>query len=184
MNNLIDGDILLCKGTDLVARLIKWGTGSVYSHVAVVASSQLGLVVEAIPAGGVRAIFYKNLKTEHDVYRIRSGQSFNQSGVVSYLISTLARKYDTWGVIKLGLKLGMRRLRLVQLFGLKLIGHKGSDQLQENEDYFCSELCYKAFYFGGGLDIVPQVGNAETTSPGDIARSPLIERASVGSALS
>ena len=175
MAQLSDGDILLCKGTDLIARLIKWGTGSVYSHVAVVASAQLALVVEAIPTGGVRAIYYKNLKTPHDIYRVRDGYPFNQAGVVSYLITTLARKYDTWGVLKLGFKLGLRRLRLIKLLGLKLIGHKAADDLQKDEDYFCSELCYKAFYFGGGLDIVPQIGDAETTSPGDIAESKIIE---------
>lgn len=36
-----DGDILLCKGSDPVSRLIKWGTKSVYSHVAIIASAQL-----------------------------------------------------------------------------------------------------------------------------------------------
>ena len=51
-----DGDILLCKSNGLVPSLIKWGTGSPYSHVAVIASAKLGLIIEAIPAGGVRAI--------------------------------------------------------------------------------------------------------------------------------
>lgn len=172
---LCDGDILLCKGTDLIAKIIMWGTKSKYSHVAVIASSPLGLVVEAIPAGGVRAIYYKNLKATHDIYRVKSEYSFKHSGVVAYLITTLARKYDFKSVCRLGWKLALRRLRLVKLFGLKLFGRKaGADKVQEDQDYFCSELCYKAFYFGGGLDIVPQVSDAETTSPGDIALSPMI----------
>lgn len=71
----------------------------------------------------------------------------------------------------------MRRLRLVKLAGLKLINLKAkSDALQEDQDYFCSELCYKAFFFGGELDIVPEIGDGETTSPGDIARSSMIEK--------
>ena len=173
--DLHDGDILLCKGTDLVAKLIKWGTKSEYSHVAVVASAHLGLVIEAIPAGGVRAIYYKNLKTAHDNYRVKPEYLFKHAGVVAYLITTLARKYDFKSACRLGLKLTLRRLRLIKLFGLKLIGKKTSaDDVQEDQDYFCSELCYKAFYFGGGLDIVPEVGEGETTSPGDIASSKML----------
>ncbi len=43
-----DGDILLCKGSSLTARLIKWGTGSEYSHVAVMASAKLGLISDSV----------------------------------------------------------------------------------------------------------------------------------------
>jgi len=43
-----DGDILLCKGNSLTARLIKWGTGSEYSHVAVMASAKLGLISDRV----------------------------------------------------------------------------------------------------------------------------------------
>jgi len=43
--------------------------------------------------------------------------------------------------------------------------------LQKDKDYFCSELVYEAFYRGGGLDIVPDIGEGDITSPGDIARS-------------
>ena len=176
MAQLSDGDILLCKGTDLIARLIKWGTRSQYSHVAVIASAKLGLVIEAIPKGGVRAVYYKNLKTPHEIYRVKPEYSFQHAGVVSYLITTLARAYDFRSVIRLGWKLGLRRLRLVKLLGLKILRRTdSSNALQEDEDYFCSELCYKAYHFGGGLDIVPQVDSAETTSPGDIAKSKVVE---------
>lgn len=41
-----DGDILLCNSNGIVPSLIKWGTESKYSHVAVVASTQLGLIIE------------------------------------------------------------------------------------------------------------------------------------------
>ena len=178
MAQLSDGDILLCKGNDLIARLIKWGTRSQYSHVAVIASAKLGLVIEAVPKGGVRAIYYKNLKSPHEIYRVKPEYLFQHEGVVSYLITTLARAYDFRSVIRLGWKLGLRRLRLLKLLGLKMLRCKASaDALQEDEDYFCSELCYKAFYFGGGLDIVPHVDSAETTSPGDIANSPILEPA-------
>ncbi len=171
-----DGDILLCRGQGLVPKLIKWGTESVYSHVAVIASAKLGLIIEAIPEGGVRAISVANYKTPYDIYRVKSNHHFNLPEVVGYLIKMLARKYDY--PIKLAAKLALRKLKLVQLFGLKVIGNKkAADALQEDQDYFCSELCYNAFK-AGGLDIVPQIGDGETTSPGDIAQSPVLERIS------
>ena len=172
--NIQDGDILLCKGKGLISSLIRWGTGSVYSHVALVASAKLGLIVEAIPEGGVRAISVENYKTPLDLYRVKPVHAFNHSEVVSYLVKMLARKYGY--PLKLALSSTLRKLRLIKLFGFKVTGNKkAADQLQEDQDYFCSELVYQAFK-AGGLDIVPQIGDAETTSPGDIARSPLIER--------
>ncbi|MBI3999288.1 MAG: hypothetical protein HY351_01615, partial [Candidatus Omnitrophica bacterium] len=151
----------------MIPSLIKWGTESKYSHVAVIASAQLGLIIEAIPQGGVRAISVENYKTPYDVYRVKPDFTFNPIGVVSYLIKMLARKYDTRSTIKLGWKMGLRKLKLIQLFGLKVVGNKkAADELQEDQDYFCSELVYAAFFIGGGLDIVPQISDAETTSPG------------------
>lgn len=50
-----------------------------------------------------------------------------------------------------------------------------ANKWQKDKDYFCSELCYEAFKFSG-LDIVPQVGEADITSPGDIARSEIIQQ--------
>jgi len=174
LSNLKDGDILLCKGNGFTPWLIKWGTGSVYSHVSVIASAKLGLIIEAVPQGGVRAISVANYKTPYDVFRIKSGNPFNLPNVISYLIKMLARKYDY--PLKLAGKLALRKLKLAQLFTFKLFGNKkAADALQEDQDYFCSELVYEAFKTAG-LDIVPQIGDAETTSPGDIAQSPLIEK--------
>ena len=174
---LHDGDILLCKSNGLVPSLIKWGTGSAYSHVAVIASSKLGIIIEAVPEGGVRAIAVENYKTPHDIYRVKPTFKFDHPGVVSYLIKMLAKKYDLGSTIKLGWKMALRKLRLVKLFGLKAVGNKkAEDQLQEDQDFFCSELVYEAFFIGGSLDIVPQVGDAETTSPGDIAESKVLAK--------
>jgi len=181
--NIKDGDILLCKSSDIVSRLIMWGTDSVYSHVAVVASEKLGLIIEAVPAGGVRAISIGNYKTAFDLYRVKVGYAFDSPEVTAYLVSMLARGYDFKSVVRLGWKMFLRKMRLLKLLGLKAAGNKkASDELQEDNDYFCSELCYRAFYEGGGLDIVPQVGSAETTSPGDIARSGVLERIDRGTA--
>ena len=75
---LQDGDILLCKSRGLISWLIKWGTNSIYSHVAVVASAKLGLIIEAVPLGGVRAIHVGNYKTPYDVYRVKAEHEYQQ----------------------------------------------------------------------------------------------------------
>lgn len=171
-----DSDILLCRGRGIVPSLIQWGTGSEFSHVAVIASAKLGLIIEAVPEGGVRAIAVENYRTDFALYRVKPGFTFDAAGVAAFLIKTLARKYDFGSAVKLGWEMTLRKLKLLQLFGLKVTGnHEAASRLQEDQDYFCSELCYEAFFVGGGLDIVPQIGDAEVTSPGDIARSPVLE---------
>ncbi len=47
-----DGDILLFKNPRGLSRLIAWGTGSPYSHVAVCVSKKMSLAIEAITRGG------------------------------------------------------------------------------------------------------------------------------------
>ena len=172
-----DGDILLCKSEGVVPAIIKWDTQSGYSHVAVIASAELGLIIEAVPEGGVRAISMENYKTPFDLYRVRPEFPFNTHNTTMYLVNMLARPYDTASAARLGWKFLLRRLGIVALFGLKLFRHqKAAAQLQKDQDYFCSELCYSAFKEGGGLDIVPQIGEADITAPGDIARSPRLEK--------
>lgn len=162
------GDILLFKGEDGISRLIAWGTNSEYSHVAICVSTKMNLAIEAITRGGVRAIDIRQIKEEYDVYRAKPGYPYNLDGAVSYLVDKLNSKYDYKGVIFLGL------LKLLAKIGLPL--KNIANRWQRGKDYFCSELCYEAFNFGGGLDIVPQIDQAAITSPADITTSPVIER--------
>lgn len=162
------GDILLFRGEKGISRIIAWGTNSKYSHVAICVSPEMGLAIEAMAGGGVRAMGIRQIKERYDVYRVKDGYSYNLSGTISYLVSKLNSKYDYKGVFWLGL------LKLMAKIGrpLKNVANKW----QKDRDYFCSELCYEAFWFGGGLDIVPDVPEADITSPGDIARSLVLEQ--------
>ena len=155
------GDILLFKGESGISRLIRWGTNSKYSHVAVCVSEKMNLAIEAITRGGVRARDIRKITQPYDVYRIK--ESYNLDEVISYLVGRLNSKYDYKGVIFLGL------LKILVKTGLPL--KDKANKWQKDRDYFCSELCYEAFFFGGGLDIVPQIPEADITSPGDIAKS-------------
>ena len=161
------GDILLFKGEDGISKLIAWGTGSMYTHVAVCVSPEMNLAIESMSGGGVRARDIRRIHQEYDVYRIREGFAYNLNGTVSFLVDKLNQKYDYLGVAFLGL------LKLMARIGLPL--KEKANAWQKDRDYFCSELCYEAFYRGGNFDIVPEVSDADITSPGDIACSKVLE---------
>jgi hypothetical protein len=153
-------DILLYKGKNLKSWLIQAGTGSPYNHVAVVVDPIFKLAIESNIGHkhGVRKVDLRKLNFEEiDVFRVKPEFTFNVEEVVSFLESCLGAGYDLRGVIWLG---------ILKLFCLKAKANK----FQKDRDYFCSELCYEAFY-QGGLDIVPQVNSADITSPADIANS-------------
>lgn len=163
-------DILLYKGKDLTSHLIQWGTNSPYNHVAVVVDPAIYLGIESNTGhqSGVRAFDLRTLdEKEIDVFRIKPEFPYNPFQVISYLVAHLGAGYDWGGVIGLG---ALKALSLVT-FGW----YQGYNHFQKDKDYFCSELCYEAFK-SGGLDIVPQVGEADITSPGNISQSKLIEK--------
>ena len=168
MKNFKSGDIILFKpGGDLFSRIIAWGTKSPYSHVAVCVSPEMNLAIEANTKGGVRAIDLCRITREIDIYRIKDEYSFDLNGMISFLVGKLNNKYDYKGVIFLGI------MKLLAFVGRPL--KKATNKWQKTRDYFCSELCYEAFSKGGGIDIVPNVDEADITSPGDIAKSVVIE---------
>ena len=161
------GDILLFKSEGGISRLISWGTGSRYTHVAVCVSCDMHLAIEAATRGGVRARDVRRINTPYDIYRIKAGYPYDLNKAISCLVENLNKKYDFFGVIFLGL---LKLLALILRRPLK----NAANKWQKNNDYFCSELCYEAF-FAGGLDIVPDVPEADVTSPGDISKSNIIE---------
>ena len=168
--SLKSGDILLFKGEKGISRLIAWGTNSKYSHVAVCVSTEMNLAIEAMAGGGVRARDIRAIKEPYDVYRIKEGHSYNLDNTISFLVSKLNLKYDYLGVFFLGF------IKIMSKIGKPL--KKAANKWQIDRDYFCSELCYKAFYHGGNLDIVPDTNEADVTSPGDISKSPVVEQIS------
>ncbi|MCK5450543.1 MAG: hypothetical protein KAI70_02110 [Candidatus Omnitrophica bacterium] len=167
MTKMKAGDILLFKAEkDFLSLIIAWGTNSKYTHVAVCVSPEMNLAIEALTKGGVRARDIRKIKQDVDIFRVKEDSSYDVTNTVSYLVNKLNLKYDYTGVIFLGI------LKLIAKIFKPL--KKVTNKWQKDEDYFCSELCYKAFNFGG-LDIVPEVSEADITSPGDIARSEILE---------
>jgi len=162
------GDILLFKAEkDWLSKLIAWGTNSVYSHVAVCVSSEMSLTIEALTRGGVKARDIRRIEEAYDVYRVKGEHPYDVNKALSYLVGTLNNRYDYFGVMFLGL------LKLLAKIGIPL--KETANKWQIEKDYFCSELCYEAFIFAG-LDIVPEVPEADITSPGDIAKSAIVQQ--------
>ncbi len=153
-------------GEDGISKLIAWGTNSKYSHVAICVSAEMNLAIEAITRGGVRARDIRKIKEKYDIYRVKEDYIYNLNKVISYLVTKLNLKYDYFGVLFLGL------LKLLAKIGLPL--KDKANKWQIDRDYFCSELCYEAFN-ASGLDIVPEIPDADITSPGDIAKSVVTE---------
>ena len=166
------GDILLFKGESGISRLIAWGTNSTYSHVAVCVSPEMNLAIEALTRGGVRARDIRKIDRGYDLYRIKEAAAYDLQKTISFLVDKLNKKYDIFGVLFLGLLKLLSKIRK----SLKITANKW----QKDRDYFCSELCYEAFFLGGGLDIVPDISDADITSPGDIAKSGVVERVGKG----
>ncbi len=163
-------DILLYKGRTFSSRLIQFGTSSKYSHVAVVVHPKMNLAIESNVGhqDGVRALDLRKLDgSTVDVFRIKSGFKFEAEKVISFLVARLGARFDWLGVTWLGV---LKAASLLTAFRFK-----PHNEFQRQKDYFCSELCYEAFK-EGGLDIVPQIGEAEITSPGDISRSDRLDK--------
>lgn len=157
-------DILFTQGEGWTSRIIRWRTQSPYSHVALVVEPTIHLGIESHTGrpSGVRAFDLRKLSSDAvDVFRAKPQFQFDADAVIRFLVAHLGARYDLQGVIWLG---------VLKLFGLK----ERANRFQREKDYFCSELVYEAFA-AGGLDIVPQIGEAEITSPADIARSPRVE---------
>ena len=168
--NIKTADILLFEaGEDIVSKLVAWGTDSQYSHVAVCISSELNLAIEAMPGKKTRVIDLKKRKDNFDVYRVKEECSFDQNKAISFLIDNLDGNYDQLGVIFLG---------ILKFFSKIGFPKKWPNKWQKDRDYFCSELCYEAFFKGGGLNIVPQVNEADITSPADISESSVLNKIS------
>lgn len=153
---------------DFLSKIIAWGTSSQYSHVAVCVSPEVGYIIDARTRGGVARRSVAEVAGEFDLYRVKEEYKYDLVATIIYLKSKLSSRYDYLGVIFLGLLKLLAKMRLP----LK----NAANALQKKKDYFCSELAYEAFNDGGGLDIVPDVPEADITSPGDIARSRIVEK--------
>lgn len=161
-----NGDILLFKGKGWLSEIIKWKTGSAYSHAGLVAWwGERLMVLEAVGAG-VRAtpISYNLEKYKGGIDYFRCTEDISdsvRSGMLNFAQKQLGKEYD-----------------LGRLFGffIKLMRNQ---PLQETETatvpstFFCSEYVAEV-YEQAGCDLVSTL-SSQYTSPDKLANSELLE---------
>ena len=154
-----NGDLLFFRGSGFFSNIIKFGTNSEYSHVALCVNTDMNLAIEA--QGRVRAQDIRKMR-DYDIFRVKPEHTYNLTMMVSYLVNKLNNPYDYAGVIFLG---------ILKLLRLKNTANKW----QKDRDYFCSELIYLAFA-NGNLNICPQIINGSVASPADIVEGGIVEK--------
>jgi hypothetical protein len=138
------GDILLFKNeTTLIPKLIAWGTGSKYFHVAICVSSSMNLAIEAKGGRGVRAIDTRKIPSEYDVFRVKEGLSYEVDKTISYMVDKLNQRYDYLGVLYLAL------LKLLSKLGLPL--RRKPTNGKERRIISAVSLFMRRFFMGEGL---------------------------------
>ena len=161
-------DILLYRGKGFTSWVIQRLSSSQYSHVAVVVDPSMNLGIESNTGhqAGVRAFDLRKLDASAvDAFRLKPQYAVDPDRVISYLVGHLGAQYDFFGVVFLGI------LKLLSLLTFTI--WKPHNWWQIKKDYFCSELVWEAFA-ADAIDLTPQTGASDITSPGDIANSPLL----------
>jgi hypothetical protein len=162
-----DGDVLLYRGRSLASRVIRWATGSPYSHagLAVWWNRRL-MVLEAVEKGVVVTPLSSNVRGYHgDVEWFTSTEAITpeeRQRIVEVAQKELGKEYATWKAVLLGLR---------RLLGL---GIDRRDSVRRERKLFCS-LYVAAVYNAIGRDLTKGISDS-FTSPADIARSPFLRR--------
>jgi hypothetical protein len=162
-----NGDVIMYTGKKILPRLISWLTRSPYSHagIAVWWNERL-MVMEAVMRGVTIAPLSRNICQHHgNVEWFTCKKEISEEERLKMVIfaqEELGKNYARWKAV---------------LFGLKILLNTNlsrKDQLRMENKLFCSQYVAQ-IYNSIGLDLKK---NREDRfmSPGDIARSPLMEK--------
>ena len=99
--NIKSGDLLLFRAEKGISKIIAYGTNSIYSHISIIVSPSMNLMIEASSGGGVRASDIRRIDRRYDVFRVKKQYKYDLDAVISFLISKLSSKYDYAGVFYL-----------------------------------------------------------------------------------
>jgi len=162
-----NGDVIMYEGKSMVPKLVSWFTRSPYSHagIAVWWNERL-MVMEATMRGVMVMPLSRNIfKHKGKVEWFTSKQEISDEDrlrMVIFAQEELGKSFARWKAV---------------LFGLKILLNRNlskKDQLRMENKLFCSQYVAQ-IYNSIGLDLKK---NREDRfmSPGDIARSPLMEK--------
>lgn len=162
-----NGDVIMYEGKSMVPKLVSWFTRSPYSHagIAVWWNERL-MVMEAAMRGVMVMPLSRNIfRHKGKVEWFTSKQEISDEDrlrMVIFAQEELGKSFARWKAV---------------LFGLKVLLNRNlskKDQLRMENKLFCSQYVAQ-IYNSIGLDLKK---NREDRfmSPGDIARSPLLEK--------
>jgi hypothetical protein len=165
-----DGDVFLYRGKGIVPRMIRWLTHSTYSHAGVAAWWNERLMVMEAVMRGVRVTPLSRNLFQHkgSVEWFTCKKEISEEDrlrMVIFAQEELGKSYARWKAVLFGLKVLFKRD----------LGKK--DELRMENKLFCSQYVAR-IYNAIGLDLKK---NREDRfmSPGDLARSPLLEKRGV-----
>jgi len=162
-----NGDILMYKGKKIFSKIIRWLTGSPYSHAGIAVWWNERLMVMEAVMRGVRVV-----PLSLNIYQHKGNVEWfsckkeildeDRLRMIIFAQEELGKSYARWKAI---------------LFGLRILFNRNlsrKDQLRMENKLFCSQYVAQ-IYNSIGLDLKK---NREDRfmSPGDIAKSPLLER--------
>ncbi len=161
------GDVLLFQGRSPLSMLIRWGTGSPYSHCGIAAWWDHRLFVFESVGHGVHVVPVSRAVDSYDG-RV-DWWSVKPQHRTAVCPTTLVREAQT----ELGKPYGKRSL--FRLAWRMLLGHyrHRSDGKRRAPALFCSQYVSQC-YQRAGLDLRPDAAN-DCTSPADLARSELLD---------
>jgi hypothetical protein len=165
-----NGDVLMYRGRSLQSRIIRWATGSRYSHAGLAAwwNNRL-MIMEAVGKGVIvtpisqnvrrysgRVEWFTSVEEIPDEHRLQ---------MVEFAQRELGKQYARWRAIFLGIRVLLQR------------SLESRDKLRREERLFCSHYVAET-YNAIGRDLKKGVSD-RFMSPGDIAVSPLLKRIGV-----
>ncbi len=165
-----NGDVFLYRGQGIVAGIIRWLTHSTYSHAGIAVWWNERLMVMEAVMRGVRVTPVSRNLFQHkgSVEWFTCKKEISEEDrlrMVIFAQEELGKSYARWKAVLFGVKVLFKRD----------LGKK--DELRMENKLFCSQYVAR-IYNAIGLDLKK---NREDRfmSPGDLARSPLLEKRGV-----
>lgn len=161
------GDVLLFQGKSVLSHFIRWGSQSDYSHAGMAAWWGDRLLVFQATGSGASVLPASSAVDAYDgqvdwwALRPDCGAHLDEQALLAAAMDLLGRSYATWDLVDLVWRMCQQRFR------------GRPDARSQPEQVFCSQYvsyCYRL----AGCDLVPGTDDG-STSPGDLADSPLLE---------
>lgn len=155
------GDVILVRGnTPVISRMIRWVTGSEYTHVGLAVNEDLILEIDINRDLAIRPI---SRHEDYDVYRYRHGldpKQIKNMREIALHAALINKGYD-W-------------VRILQFACEKLFYSKKA--FHDKNRVICSEFIDNIYAYVG-IDLVPDKQDGNVT-PGQISASPLLIKVS------